>query len=138
MNKKKLMIIGPVVLLLVAGVAYKKVLAPKPKVIPKKIEGTLVPLDPEFVVNLAGGRYAKLSISVLSKKAIHAAAGVAPSLDQDSAVRSIITDDLTGITADRLVNKSSRADLLVEIVKDIKKQTDEEIVRVFFTDIAVQ
>jgi flagellar basal body-associated protein FliL len=136
--KKKLMIIGPILLLLVAGVAYKKVLAPKPKVVPKKIEGTLVPLDPEFVVNLAGGRYAKLSISVLSKKALHTAAGVAPVLDQNSAVRAIVTDDLTGVSAERLVNKSSRADLVVQIVKDIKKQTDEDISRVFFTDIAVQ
>ena len=87
MNKKKMMIIGPVVLLLVAGVAYKKVLAPKPIPVKKKIEGALVPLDPEFVINLAGGRYAKVSVSVLSKAAPHAAEGTLPVLEQDSAIR---------------------------------------------------
>ena len=50
MSKKKLMIIGPVVLLLVVGVAYKKVLAPKPVPVKKKIEGHLFQLDPEFVM----------------------------------------------------------------------------------------
>lgn len=138
MNKKKLMIIGPVVLLLVAGVAYKKVLAPKPVVEKKKIEGSLVPLDPEFIINLAGGRYAKVSISVLSTKAPKAEAGTLPVLEQDSAIRAVITDDLTGVNADSLINKAQRAALLVSIQKDLKKETDETITRVFFTDIAVQ
>jgi flagellar basal body-associated protein FliL len=135
---KKLKIIIPVVLLLVVAVGYKMFLAKKPIPVKKKIEGTLVAMDPEFVVNLAGGRYAKLSVSVLSKKPITAAAGTAPTLDQNSAVRSIITDDLTGVDANRLVGKAARDLLLVQIVKDIKKQTDEDISRVFFTDIAVQ
>ena len=65
MSKKKLMIIAPVVLLLVVGVAYKMVLAPKPVVVKKKIEGHLLALDPEFVINLAGGRYAKLTVATL-------------------------------------------------------------------------
>lgn len=138
MNKKKLMIIGPILLLLVAGVAYKKVLAPKPVVVPKKIEGALVPLDPEFVINLAGGRYAKLSVSVLSKHAPHAAEGTLPVLEQDSAIRAVITDELTGIRAEQLIDKKERAVLLKEMVHVLHKATDEEISRVFFTDIAVQ
>ena len=138
MNKKKMMIIGPVVLLLVAGVAYKKVLAPKPIPVKKKIEGALVPLDPEFVINLAGGRYAKVSVSVLSKVAPHAAEGTLPVLEQDSAIRAVITDALTGVPAEDLINKARRAKLLVEIKKELEHQTDEEITRVFLTDIAVQ
>lgn len=138
MNKKKLMIIGPVLLLLVAGVAYKKVLAPKPAAVPKKIEGSLVPLDPEFVINLAGGRYAKISISVLSKKAPGGAEGTLPVLEQDSAIRAVITDELTGVQAEQLIDKAKRAVLLKQLVVDLHKQTDEEITRVFLTDIAVQ
>ena len=136
---KKVKIIAPVLVLLIAGVAYKKVLAPKPVPVKKKIEGTLVQLDPEFVVNLAGGRYAKLTVSVLDKKAAKPAVeGGLIVLEQDSAIRSVITDQLTGIPAEELINKVQRAKLLIEIKEALHKQTDEEITRVFFTDIAVQ
>jgi flagellar basal body-associated protein FliL len=136
MKKKK--IILPVVLLLVVGVAYKMVLAPKPHAAVKKINGTLLALDPEFVINLAGGRYAKVSVSVLAKAVPKGEAGAAPELEQNGAVRAVITDDLTGVAAERLVSRSARKALLAVLVKDIKQQTDEEISRVFFTDIAVQ
>ena len=135
---KKIMIAGPVLLLVVAGVGYKMVLAPKPVVEKKKIEGTLVALSPEFVINLAGGRYAKLSVSVLSSVPPVAHEGGAAELEQAAAIRSVITDDLTGIAAEKLVDRTARSALLLQIVKDLKKGTDEDITRVFFTDIAVQ
>ena len=139
MSKKKLMIIGPVVLLLVVGVAYKKVLAPKPVVVKKKIEGHLMSLDPEFVINLAGGRYAKLTVALLLKDLPPAGvAGEAPGLEQNAAVRAIITDDLTGISADRLTSKVGRRRILVEIKEHIHKTTDEHVLGVYLTDIAVQ
>ena len=138
MSKKKVMIIAPVVLLLVVGVAYKMVLAPKPVVVKKKIEGHLVALDPEFVINLAGGRYAKLTVALLLKEAPIAAAGVAPMLEQNAAVRAIITDDLTGVSADRLTSKVGRKRILVEIKEHIHKTTDEHVLGVYLTDIAVQ
>ena len=136
---KKIMIAGPVLLLVVAGLGYKMVLAPKPVVEKKKIEGSLVALSPEFVINLAGGRYAKLSVSVLSSvPPVAAAEGGAAELEQAAAIRSVITDDLTGIAAEKLVDRTARSALLLQIVKDLKKGTDEHITRVFFTDIAVQ
>ena len=140
MSKKKLMmIVGPVVLLLVVGVAYKKVLAPKPVVVKKKIEGHLIALDPEFVINLAAGRYAKLTVALLLKDAPAASAeGAAPALEQNAAVRSIVTDDLTGISAERLTSKAGRKRILVEIKEHIDKATDEHVLGVYLTDIAVQ
>ena len=139
MSKKKVMIIAPVVLLLVVGVAYKKVLAPKPVVVKKKIEGHLLALDPEFVINLAGGRYAKLTVALLLKEApLAAEGGQGPQVEQNAAVRAIITDDLTGISADRLTSKSGRKRILVEIKEHIHKTTDEHVLGVYLTDIAVQ
>ena len=136
---KKIMIAGPVLLLVVAGVGYKMVLAPKPVPVKKKIEGTLVALSPEFIINLSGGRYAKLSVSVLSTVPPVASTDGSPGkLDQNSAIGSVITDDLTGIAAEQLVGKAARTTLLLQIVKDLKKNTDEKITRIFFTDIAVQ
>ena len=139
MSKKKLMIIGPVVLLLVVGVAYKKVLAPKPKPVKMKIDGHLLALDPEFVINLAAGRYAKITVALLLKEvpvALHA--GEAPALEQNAAVRAIVTDDLTGIPAESLTSKAGRKRILVEIKEHIHKTTDEPVLGVYFTDIAVQ
>ena len=64
--KKKLIIAVPVLLLAVVGAVYKLVLAPKPKPAPPaKVQGVLVPLANEFVVNLAGGHYGKVSVALL-------------------------------------------------------------------------
>lgn len=139
MNKKKLMIIAPI-LLLVVGVAYKKVLAPKPIPVKKKIEGYLFQMDPEFVINLAQGRYAKVTVALLLTEPPHADShgGGAPSLHQDAAVRSIVTDTLTGIEADHLTDKEHRKQVLIEIKEALHKKTDEHVKSVYFTDIAVQ
>jgi flagellar basal body-associated protein FliL len=138
-SKKKLILL-PVVLLLVAGVGYKMVLAPKPKPVKKHIEGTLTSLGTEFVVNLAGGHYGRVSVSLLLDEApVKAAEGsTAPALEQNDAVRAIITDDLTGLSADDLTNRTQRHELLERLLKDLKKKTDEPVKEVLFTDLAVQ
>jgi flagellar protein FliL len=138
-SKKKLILL-PVVLLLVAGVGYKMVLAPKPKPVKKHIEGTLTSLGTEFVVNLAGGHYGRVSVSLLLDEApVKAAEGAtAPPLEQNDAVRAIITDDLTGLSADDLTNRAQRHELLDRLLKDLKKKTDEPVKEVLFTDLAVQ
>jgi flagellar basal body-associated protein FliL len=139
MNKKKLMIIA-LILLLVVGVAYKKVLAPKPIPVKKKIEGHLFQMDPEFVINLAQGRYAKVTVALLLTEAPAADGhgGGAPTLHQDAAVRSIVTDTLTGVDADHLTDKEHRKKVLIEIKEILHKKTDEHVKAVYFTDIAVQ
>ncbi|MFL5963107.1 MAG: flagellar basal body-associated FliL family protein [Gaiellaceae bacterium] len=142
-HKRKLKFLIPVlVLLVVAGVSYKLVLAPKASAHPKKIDGTLVSLGDPFVVNLAGGHYGKLSVSVLlTGSAAGAAAGGttgATLLPQYDAVRSIVTDELTGAPVSLLTERGARHGLLNRLERRIKSSTDEPITRVLITDLAVQ
>jgi flagellar basal body-associated protein FliL len=142
-NKRKLKLVIPLfVLLIAAGVAYKLVLAPKAAAHPKKIDGTLVSLGDPFVVNLAGGHYGKLSVSVLVSGTVAAASSSTTSgasvLPQYDAVRSIVTDELTGAPVSELVERAGRHVLLERLEKRIKTSTDEPITRVLITDLAVQ
>jgi hypothetical protein len=138
--KKKLLILVPVILLLSAGGAYEMVLKPKPKVVVPKVNGTLVSLGDPFTVNLSGGHYGRITVAVLSTVAPAAAPGstVTVTLPENDVLRSIVTDDLTGISASRVIDRSQRHVLLAQILADIKKSTDEPITKVLFTDVAVQ
>ena len=138
---KKKILIPVVVLLLGGGVAYKMFLAPKPAPIVKKVDGELVPLADPFTVNLAGGHYGRVSVSLLVAPGtvpVAAEGATAAPLPQNDIVRSIITDTLTGIDQDRLINRVQRRQLLVQLVKDLKKSTDEPVKEVLITDLAVQ
>jgi flagellar basal body-associated protein FliL len=136
--KKKILILVPV-LLVVVGAAYKMVLAPKPVPPKKKIEGAVVPLQKEFLLNLEGGRYAKISVALVMPEAPVVAEGAeAPPLEQEAAVRAVVTDRLTGLGASTLIVRSKRHELLDEIRKQIDHTTDEEVDEVLFTDITVQ
>lgn len=137
-GKLKFVVPIPIVLGVVFAV-YTMVLAPKPADAKPKIAGTLVPLATDFVVNLAGGHYGKLSVALLLSKAPPASpAGVPVTLPEDSAVRSIITDELTGIDASQLINRRSRNALLRRVLAKLKHSTDEPVMQVMFTDLAVQ
>ena len=139
--KKKILI--PVLVVLVGGgVGYKMFLSPKPAPVVKKVDGELVQLADPFTVNLAGGHYGRLTVSLLVDPGTlpPAAAGetTAPTLPQNDLVRSIITDALTGIDQAKLINRVQRHDLLAQLVKDLKKSTDEPVKSVLITDLAVQ
>jgi flagellar basal body-associated protein FliL len=142
--KGKLKIILPVLLLVLVGGggAYKFVLAgggsgkkaPRPKV-----AGELLPLTPDFTINLDGGHYGKVSVALEMDGGIpKAAEGAAPSLKENAVVRSIVTNDLTGLTTDELIQRQTREKLLDNILKDLQSQTDEQVTHVFFTDVVVQ
>jgi len=140
-KKKLLIVVGVVVLVGLAG-AYETVLKAAPVTVTPKISGTLVPLTDPFTVNLAGGHYGRIAVSLLVTKA------PAPTTDstgasvivlpENDAVRAIITNDLTGIKSTRLVDRAPREQLLVKILKDLKKSTDVPVTQVMFTDLAVQ
>ncbi|HEX7083876.1 MAG TPA: flagellar basal body-associated FliL family protein [Gaiellaceae bacterium] len=139
--KKKLLILVPLLLLLSAGGAYEMVLKPKPKKVVPKIDGSLVALGDPFTVNLAGGHYGRISVSVLLSKAPPAAAAGATTgvvLPENDAVRAIVTDDLTGVDSNRLIDRGERHALVAKILEDLKKSTDEPVTKVLFTDVAVQ
>jgi flagellar basal body-associated protein FliL len=142
--KKKLKFIVPVVVLLVAGLGAKMtVLAPKKAdAKPPKVNGTLVALSPEFIVNLAGGHYGKLSVAVLLSSpppaASAAAGGTSPTLPEDAVVRAVITNALTGLESTQLIDRAARQRVLDDLTKQLQTKTDEPITQVMITDLAVQ
>jgi flagellar protein FliL len=140
--KGKLKFILPVILLLAGGGgAYFFVLAPKPaKAAPPKVQGTLFPLSPEFVVNLDGEHYGKVSIALLLSAGAPAASadGAAATLPEDAAVRAIVTNDLTGLPSSSLIDRPKRNGIEKKILTDLQKKTDVKVTEVLFTDVVVQ
>jgi flagellar FliL protein len=142
--KGKLKLVLPlVVLLAVAGGAYKFVLAPKPAAAKPKIAGTLVTLPREFLINLADGRYAKVLVALEVEGGAGGGHGAAPAegtsgLPQEPAIRAVITDELTGLGADDLIQRKRRARVLKHLKEGLHASTDEHVKRVLFTDLTVQ
>ena len=117
---KNIKILIPVLLLVVGGV-YKFVLAPKPVVPKPKIAGSVYVMPKDFLINLSGGKFAKLNAALVLKEGYLEAAVKAAStgeattpptgygtLPQEAAVRAIITDELTDQSPSRLQPERSR------------------------------
>lgn len=138
-SKKKLLIVLPVVVLLVAGVGYKMFLAPKPKPPKLKVEGQVVQLEKEFIVNLEDGHYGKVSVAlVVDVPAGGEGEGAKDGLPQEPVIRAIVTDELTGLAPEELTDRAKRELLLKEILEQIEAKSDEHVKAVLFTDLAVQ
>jgi flagellar basal body-associated protein FliL len=148
MNKKMIIIV--VLALVVAGGAYKTVLA-KPKApAPKpKVEGSVYVLPKEFLVNLADGRYAKISVALVVEAAEaaggHGGGHGAPTPPegygtepQEAIVRDLITDTLTDAADHDLIDREGREKVKKKILKAIKKHTDVHVEEVLFPDVTVQ
>jgi flagellar FliL protein len=145
----KLKIILPVLLIVLGGV-YKFVLAKPAAVHKPKIAGEVYILQKDFLINLKGGRFAKLNAALVLKEGYtaapaaggHAAAGAPPTgygvMPQEAVIRSIVTDTLTDAPAERLQRERSRVRLQKTILKRILQQTDVEAEDVLFTDVAIQ
>jgi flagellar basal body-associated protein FliL len=147
--KKK--IIFALIPLLVLGAAYKFVLAkPKAEAKPPKVEGTVYVLGKEFLVNLADGRFAKLSVALILNPKDHSTAaggghGAAASppegygaMAQEGIVRSIITDVVTDAEDRDLIGRSGRNELQEKVLEKIHTTTDVHADKVVFTDVTVQ
>jgi flagellar FliL protein len=145
MKNKKIMIpLLVVVLLLVGYEGYSKATAPPP---PKqKITGTIYVLGKDFTLNMAAGNYATMTVALVLAPT-QAMATTDPSnppptgfgdLPEEAVVRAIITNVVTGQPSSELIGASGRAKLEHEILTDIKKQTDVAVTAVYFSDLAVQ
>ena len=143
--KSKLKIILPLAVLIVLFGAYKMVLA-KPSEGHHKVEGTVYVLPAEFVVNLTDARFAKLKVALVlpeGEAPVEGESHGAPpegygALEQEAAVRAVITDMVTDRPASELTNRKRRTRLRKKILKAIKAQTDVSPNDVLFTDVAVQ
>jgi len=148
MNKK--IIIIAVAALVLAGGAYKTVLAkPKEKAPEPKVHGSIYVLPKEFLVNLADGRYAKLQVALVVEAAEaaggHGGGHGAPappegygSEPQEAIVRDLITDELTNASDHELIRREGRDKIKKKILKSIKEHTDVHVEEVLFPDVTVQ
>ena len=142
-GRKKLIIIA-IGVLVVAGLAYKMVLAPKSES-KERVDGTVYVMPKEFLLNLAGGRYAKMTVALVlapgqstgGSSATPPAEGVG-TLEQEPLVRQIVTDTITGVPAADLTSRKDRHRMQVEIRKEVDKTTDVKTRKVVFSDLVVQ
>jgi flagellar FliL protein len=142
---RKKIIIVVVAVLVVAGLAYKMVLAPKSES-KVKVEGTVYVMPKEFLLNLAGGRYAKVTVALVlapGQSTGGGEGGGAPpegfgTLEQEPLVRQIVTDNLTGMPAGALTSRAQRHHFQVRIRKEVDKTTDVKVKGIVFTDLVVQ
>jgi flagellar basal body-associated protein FliL len=146
MSKKKLMIIV-VAALVLAGGAYKTVLAkPKEKAPEPKVTGTVYVLPKEFLVNLADGRFAKLSVGLVVEHAPVAAGGHGAAVPpegygaepQEAIIRDLISDELTDASDRELISEEGREKIKKHILEAIHKHTDVHVEEVLFPDFTVQ
>ena len=145
--KSKLKFIVPILLIAIGGI-YKFVLAKPGAPAPKpKVDGQVYVLPKEFLINLDGGRFAKLSVGLVldHAQAVASADKEAPkppegfgTLPQEAVIRDIVTDRLTDDNADSLVSEKGREKLKKQLLLSIKKKTDVKVEEVLFTDVAVQ
>jgi flagellar basal body-associated protein FliL len=143
LKKKKLVI--PLVLLLVLGVGYTMT-KPK-KVVKQKIPGTIYVLPQPFLVNLAEGHYAKLTVALelAQGQSTGAAAGSSASssegagtLPEEPVIREIVTNTVTGQIGSTLVNPQGRNAIKHRILSTIDRQTDVKVQAVLFPELTVQ
>jgi flagellar basal body-associated protein FliL len=142
-GRKKLIMIA-IGVLVVAGLAYKMVLAPKSES-KVKVEGTVYVMPKEFLLNLADGRYAKMTVAlVLAPGQSAAGSSETPppegfgTLEQEPLVRQVVTDTLTGVPAADLTSRKQRHHFQEEIRKEVDKTTDVKTKAIVFSDLVVQ
>jgi flagellar FliL protein len=142
-GRNKLIIIA-IGVLVVAGLAYKMVLAPKSES-KEKVEGTVYVMPKELLLNLAGGRYAKMTVALVlapGQSAAGSSEDTPPegfgTLEQEPLVRQIVTDTITGVPAADLTSRKDRHRMQVEIRKEVDKTTDVKTKAIVFSDLVVQ
>ena len=152
MNKKIILVVPLVLLLVGGGVAYKFLFAKKAEEPHHKVEGTVYVLGKEFLVNLADGRFAKLTVALVldphdtsaapAEAGGHGAAPAPPEgfgpMPQEAIVRDLVTDTLTGAHDQDLIDPHHREELKKKLLKAIKKSTDVHADEILFTDVTVQ
>jgi flagellar basal body-associated protein FliL len=143
----KLKIILPLALLVALGVTYKVALAGPGAEAKPKVDGKVYVLPKEFLINLSDERFAKVNVALVMDpdQEVESGEGVSASppegfgpLSQEAVVRDIVTDTLTDLSADELVNRSSRDAIKRRLKRAIRSHTDVDVEEVLLTDVAIQ
>lgn len=112
--------------------------------IKQRIDGPIVPLGDDFVVNLGGlAHFAKFDVSLkVDKKTPLAAAAAAATaeaaLEDQAQIRDIIIADTSSYSASQLATMSGKNKLKERIMTDVSKKTDTVALDVYFTGFAIQ
>lgn len=146
MKRKKVLI--PLLVVLLAAVGAKFVLAKPATGAKPKIDGTVYVLGKDFLLNLSDGRYAKLSVALVlapgQSTGSAGGEGAAPppdgfgTLPQEAAVRDVVTDVVTDQSGDDLIGAQGRKRIKQEILAGIRARTDVKVTDVLLPDVAVQ
>jgi flagellar basal body-associated protein FliL len=144
-KKKKVLI--PLLVVVVAALGAKFVLAKPAPVAKPKIDGTVYVLPKEFLLNLNDGRYAKLDIALVLAPGQSTGGGgegaAAPpdgfgTLPQEAAIRDVVTSVVTDGNGDELITQAGREKVKQEILAGIRAHTDVKVNDVLIPDVAVQ
>lgn len=147
--KKKLMIIGPVLLLVALFGVKTFVLKPPPpdeKKLSQEPGLTYTMADP-FVVNLADGgstpHFAKVGVALRFSKwsegeILPAKADKPAEVEDGAELRDIVISTLQSRTSSELATAAGRDAVKKAIVQRVNKQTDYKILDVYYTEFAVQ
>jgi flagellar FliL protein len=148
--KKKLKFILPLVVLMLLGGVYKVVLAKPPEKVKTKVHGAVYVLPKEFLVNLADGHFAKLSVALVldhsqpiaPEAGGHGGAAKPPegygTLEQEAVVRAVVTDTVTDASQRSLTHREGREKLQRKVLRELRTHSDVKVHEVLFTDVAVQ
>jgi flagellar basal body-associated protein FliL len=111
----------------------------------QRIDGPIVPLGDDFVVNLAGlAHFAKFGLSLKvdkGTKTLPPATGATstdPTLEDQAQIRDIVITDTSSYNAMQLATPGGKAKLKKRIMKDVADKTDTLALSIYFTDFAIQ
>jgi flagellar basal body-associated protein FliL len=111
----------------------------------ERIDGPIVPLGDDFIVNLGGlAHFAKFDVSLKVDKAtkvVPAAAGATdtdPTLDDQAQIRDIVIEDTSAYSAKQLATLTGKAKLKQKIMTDVSSETNTVALDVYFTGFAIQ
>ena len=118
----------------------------------QKIDGVLLTMNPEFLLNLSDGSVAKFTVTLLLEHDDHGAHAIVeassgghgppdpsklPPHPQNAVLRAIITDEVGAASSEEMLDAKKRSKVLKHIKEAFKEETDAHVKRVLISDIIV-
>ena len=113
--------------------------------IKQRLDGPIVPLGDDFVVNLGGlAHFAKFDVSLkVDKATVVTPPGTTsttgdPTLEDQAEIRDIVIVDTSSYSASELASMSGKNKLKEKIMTDVADKTNTVALDVYFTGFAIQ